>query len=676
MNPSKFKFKLEKTDTNTRARAGLLSTLHGDIQTPVFMPVATQAAMRGQDTDTMRELGTNVLLGNTFHLLLRPGPEVFKKIGGIHKFMNWDRSVLTDSGGFQIFSLVKLLKITDEGASFRSYVDGEFINLTPEASIEMQKTIGSDIMMVLDQCIASTAPIELAKEALLRTTKWAKRSLAARGDSQQALFGITQGACYPELRKESITRITEIPFDGYAIGGLAVGEDRCEREDTTELSTELLPIDKPRYLMGVGTPIDLLEAVKRGVDMFDCILPTSLGLQGVSYTSHGKVDLRRGVYKFADVPLDAKCACKTCKNYSRAYLSHLFRADEYLGGVLVGYHNLHFYLRLMESMRLSIVAGEFQKFYDEKKISLTLTDEENPTNPPIRKERFPPIVLGNYEVIEHQDGYGSIRQVSSGEVMHSVEEPIKEARKLYLEQSKFADLIRASSDEPLVVWDVGLGAATNAMAAIEIFDAAIKNGEKLRKVRLVSFENDITSLTLALYHPRLFAHLRHAAPQAILKNGRWTSKDGGLEWTLISGDFLSTHLKAGVPRIIFFDPFSYKTDSTLWSSECFESLFKICSNVPTELYTYSASTLVRSMLLGAGWFVAKGAPTGPKSDTTIALTKSALKERSDVEILDSSWLGRWERSDSKVPSSLDIQTRALFERKIREHEQFLLPSRD
>lgn len=382
-----FEIKDASAPEATRARAGRLSTLHGEVETPIFMPVATQATVKGLAVETIRATGSRILLANTYHLMLRPGPEVFRKFGGIHRFMNWDGPVLTDSGGFQIFSLPHSRRITEEGAAFVSYVDGREHLLSPEVSIEVQKAIGSDIMMVLDQCIPATASQTEAERAMHLTHRWAKRSLAARGDSRQALFAITQGACYPHLRQESVKYLTDLPFDGFAIGGLAVGESKAQREDLTETATELLPKDKPRYLMGVGTPIDLLEAVHRGVDMFDCIIPSRLAKQGTAYTSRGRLKLTRGVYKLADEALDPECPCPTCANYSRAYLHHLGKADELLGWKLISQHNLTFYHRLMKQMRESILEGKFVELYSRLREPLMRADDENPVAIPRRNRR-------------------------------------------------------------------------------------------------------------------------------------------------------------------------------------------------------------------------------------------------------------------------------------------------
>lgn len=376
---------LEATDPWSHARALSLSTLHGTVETPIFMPVATQAALRHVDLNVAKDLDYQVLLANTYHLLLRPGAEVLSKVGGLHPFMQWERAVLTDSGGYQIFSLSKQLSLSEEGATFRSYTDGKRIALTPELSIEMQGIIGSDIMMVLDHCVSSTSDEVTTRGALELTTRWAKRSLLARGDSMQALFGIVQGGCFQQLRRESAEQITEMPFDGFALGGLAVGESKTEREDTTEFAAQLLPSAKPRYLMGVGTPIDLLEAVRRGIDMFDCILPTALASQGVCFTSHGKIDLRRGIYKLQEMPLDALCPCSTCLRFSRAYLHHLIKSKESVAGQLLSIHNLTFYRRLMHRMRAAILTGQFRALYESEVNALSSNDLDNPTSPPQRK---------------------------------------------------------------------------------------------------------------------------------------------------------------------------------------------------------------------------------------------------------------------------------------------------
>lgn len=378
-------FKVLHEAAGSRARTTRFETLHGEIQTPIFMPVGTQATVKGLNVESLQAVGSRVLLANTYHLMLRPGIEVFRKFGGIHRFMNWQGPVLTDSGGFQIFSLTKECKISEAGAEFRSYVDGAKHLLSPETSIQVQKAIGSDIMMVLDQCIPSTSAFAEAQAAMHLTHRWAKRSFDARGDSQQALFAIVQGACFPDLRQQSAETLSQMDFDGFAIGGLAVGESKSEREDFTEMTATFLPRERPRYLMGVGTPIDILEAVHRGIDMFDCIMPSSLAKRGTAFTSNGKVHIYRGVYKLADAPLDAKCACATCLNYSRAYLHHLIKSHELLGWKLLAKHNLFFYHQMMSEIAHAISENNFVAYYQSRRAAWAKGDEENPMVFPERK---------------------------------------------------------------------------------------------------------------------------------------------------------------------------------------------------------------------------------------------------------------------------------------------------
>ncbi len=441
MLPSRLDFRLEAQAADSRARAATFRTLHNQVTTPLFMPVGTQATVKAQLTQTLEDSGSQILLANTYHLLLRPGPEVFRRMGGIHGFMSWKRSVLTDSGGFQIFSLPHSRSMTEAGAVFQSYTDGRTILLSPEVSIETQKAIGSDIMMALDQCIPSTADEAAARAAMEITHRWAARSLAARGDSAQSMFAIVQGALYENLRRESAACLGEMPFDGLAIGGLAVGESKAEREDTCEFTTDLMPADRSRYLMGVGTPLDILEAVHRGVDMFDCIMPTQLAQRGAAFTSRGFLQLRRGIYKFSQEPLDPACTCPTCARYSRAYLHHLTKAKETLGWQLLGKHNLHFYHRLMRDIRESILAGRFMEFYREKRALLHEGDLDNPVFDPGPKP-VKPRRLGDYEVHIAPEGFASIRQITSGEIMHSRTPPLEEAQLLYVEQSRLAERLR------------------------------------------------------------------------------------------------------------------------------------------------------------------------------------------------------------------------------------------
>lgn len=671
---SRLRFSLEKTAPGSRARATRFQTRHGEVLTPVFMPVGTQATVKNVTRDDLATLGAQVVLANTYHLLLRPGPEVFKKFGGIHRFMNWDRPVLTDSGGFQIFSLPDARAMREDGASFRSYVDGELHHLSPESSIAMQQAIGSDIMMVLDQCIPSTAGHAEAMAAMELTHRWAVRSLKARGDdSPQVLFGIVQGACHRDLRLRSAEFLSALPFDGLAIGGLAVGETSEQRYEFTEIAAAALPEDRPRYLMGVGTPIDILEAVHRGVDMFDCIIPTQLAQRGTAFTSHGRIHCRRAVYKFAEEPLDARCGCKTCRGYSRAYLHHLVKSDEQLGAHLLAHHNIAFYHGLMAEMRAAILDGSFAAYYARKREQLVLDDEINPPSrvapPPARRAPR----LGDYEIHPSACGtFNSIRQISSGEVMHSVSAPSDEAERLYVAQSRLAERLIAGDFNPVVVWDVGLGAASNAMAAIGCAEKTVtESGVIMSPVRLISFERDLDPLALAVRHASHFPHLRHAAPHALLREGCWRHASGLIDWELRHGDFLAEFEAAATPDLIFYDPFSAKTDTGLWTAEIFARLRRHCvgGGKNSALYTYSAATAVRVALLRAGWWVAEGAGTGPKASTTIAFAEKPAEE--GVKLLGAEWLARWRRSGAKFPADLPEAERAAVERSIEAHPQFV-----
>lgn len=675
---SRLNFKLEHTARGSRARAARFQTLHGEVQTPVFMPVGTQATVKAQTIDTLKATGSSVLLANTYHLLLRPGPDVFKKFGGIHRFMQWDRPVLTDSGGFQIFSLSAERAMHEEGAHFQSYVDGTTHLLSPESSIAMQRAIGSDIMMVLDQCIPSTAPYDQAEAAMELTHRWARRSLAARGDSLQALFGIVQGACHPKLREKSAAFLRALPFDGLAIGGLAVGETHAERYEFTGLVTAHLPENLPRYLMGVGTPIDILEAVHCGVDMFDCIIPGQLAQRGVAFTKRGKLQLRRSVHKLDEAPIETGCTCAACQRYSRAYLHHLTKSDEMLGWHLIGIHNLHFYHQLMREMRASILRDEFLAYYEANRHELGRKDDENVVHPV--KKRHPGKLpkLGDYDIVTGPQGFSSIRQLSSGEVMHSVNAPSEEAERLYIAQSALAARLLkshapAATDE-LVIWDVGLGAASNAMAALQCFEKTLAEhgADALRPLRIVSFECDLDPLKLAVKFASHFPHLRHGAPHAILKEAQWTHPSGLLRWELHEGDFLQRFAATPAPDLIFYDPFSAKTDTGLWTDDVFASIRQHSGQRPAELYTYSAATAVRVALLTAGFHVAAGVGTGPKANTTAAFTHAAslATHPAAPSLLGTDWLARWRRSDSKFPASLPEAEKPAFTQRIEQHPQF------
>lgn len=666
-------FKLEATATGSRARAATFTTLHGEVQTPIFMPVGTQATVKNQTVESLKTAGSNVLLANTYHLLLRPGPEVMRKFGGIHKFMNWDRPVLTDSGGFQIFSLSHSREMNEKGARFLSYVDNRPILLTPELSIDMQKAINSDIMMVLDQCIESHADHKDAKAAMELTHRWAKRSLEARGDSLQSMFGIVQGACHEDLRKQSADVLINLQvngegFDGLAIGGLAVGETKSEREDFTAIAAEMLPQNLPRYLMGVGTPIDILEAVHRGVDMFDCILPNQYGQRGVAFTSLGKFQMRRSVYKFSEENLDPACNCLACTNYSRAYLHHLIKTEEPLGWHLLSLHNITFYHQFMKEMRASIIGGTFLAFYNRKRVELDMTDQENPHVPmipskPYKKDKR--LQLGDYEVHDSGRGFSSIRQKSSGEVMHSINPPQEEAKNLYVLPARIDE--RLSELKEVVIWDVGLGAAHNSMAVIHEFE----NKDFAGKIRIVSFENDTDPLKLALRNAPSFPHLHHAAPHDLLKKNKWISPKGNIEWELIQGDFSHSFEGAPKPQVIFYDPFSMLTNTELWSEEAFARIFAYCKGSEVQLLNYSASTAVRATLLAVGFHVGYGPATGPKSTTTVAFNSLSLAKKLGTTLLGQEWLTRWERSDAKVARRLSRSDEKEFEEKIRRHAQFI-----
>ena len=358
-------FTVSAVDPGSRARRGRLTTAHGPIETPAFMAVGTRATVTGLTPADLTAMGAQVVLGNTYHLMLRPGPELFRRVGGIHGFMGWSGPVLTDSGGYQIFSLPGDRTLTEEGARFRAYTDQRIHMLSPERSIAMQTAIGSDIMMVLDVCVDSRSDEATTRAAMERTHRWALRSLAAR-ETEQALFAIVQGGVIPALRRESAAFLTQHPFDGFALGGLAVGDARGEREDVTHFSAELLPEGRPRYLMGVGTPPDLLHAILAGVDMFDCVLPTHLAWQGTAFTSTGRVRLTRGVNGRSDEVLDAACGCPTCRTASRAYLHHLFKCSEPLGPRLLSVHNLHHYHSLMTEARRAIEEGRYAAFAKAK----------------------------------------------------------------------------------------------------------------------------------------------------------------------------------------------------------------------------------------------------------------------------------------------------------------------
>lgn len=364
------RYELIKTCKQTGARLGRLHTPHGVIETPIFMPVGTQATVKAMTPEELKDIGSQIILSNTYHLYMRPGYDLIERAGGLHKFMNWDKPILTDSGGFQVFSLGPLRKIKEEGVEFRSHLDGSKHFLSPEKATEIQNALGSDIIMAFDECAPYPADRQYVKNSLERTTRWLERCKAAhKYPERQALFGIVQGGMYKDLREQSAREITAIDLPGYAIGGLSVGEPKEMMYEVLDYTVPLLPEDKPRYLMGVGSPDDLLEGVLRGIDMFDCVLPTRIARNGTAMTSQGKVVVRNASYAEDFTSLDPECDCYTCRNYTKAYLRHLIKCNEILGARLLTIHNLHFLLKLMENVRGAIKEDrllDYKKDFFEK----------------------------------------------------------------------------------------------------------------------------------------------------------------------------------------------------------------------------------------------------------------------------------------------------------------------
>lgn len=360
------KYELIKTCKQSGARLGKLITPHGEITTPIFMPVGTQATVKAMSPEELKDINAQIILSNTYHLYLRPGHKIVEKAGGLHKFMNWDRPILTDSGGFQVFSLGPLRKITEDGVEFRSHIDGSKHFLSPEKVMEIENALGADIIMAFDECAPYPADRDYVKHSLERTTRWAKRCKESHKNTDtQALFGIVQGGMYKDLREQSAKEIIELDFPGYAIGGLSVGEPKKLMYEVLDYTTPLLPEDKARYLMGVGSPDDLIEGVIRGVDMFDCVLPTRIARNGTAMTTNGKVVVRNAAYAEDFTPLDHECSCYTCKNYTRAYIRHLVKTNEILGSRLITIHNLYFLLKLMENVRDAIMKDRLLDFREE-----------------------------------------------------------------------------------------------------------------------------------------------------------------------------------------------------------------------------------------------------------------------------------------------------------------------
>ncbi|MBN1176273.1 MAG: tRNA guanosine(34) transglycosylase Tgt [Dehalococcoidales bacterium] len=367
-------FKLLKTRDS--ARAGELATPHGTVLTPVFMPVGSQATVKTLTPQEIRDTGFNMVLANTYHLYLRPGIEVIEKMGGLHRFMAWEGAMLTDSGGYQVFSLAPLCKITDDGATFRSHIDGSEHFLTPELAIQYQESLGADFIMVLDECTAYGDSPEKVRQAMDRTHRWAERCLKAWNNNSQALYAIVQGGMYPELRKRSAEYLTALDFPGYAVGGLSVGEPKETTFALVEETTAFLPAEKPRYLMGVGSPEDIVEGVARGIDIFDSALPTRVARNGALFTGKGRINIRKSAYARMNAPIDPACDCPACRNFSAAYLSHLFRSDELLGLRLATVHNLRFIANLMSNIRSSIMDGAFNDFREDFLSTYQPTDEK------------------------------------------------------------------------------------------------------------------------------------------------------------------------------------------------------------------------------------------------------------------------------------------------------------
>ncbi|PZX14094.1 queuine tRNA-ribosyltransferase [Celeribacter halophilus] len=369
IQPQRFSFSLNATDG--KARTGVISTPRGEIRTPAFMPVGTAATVKAMMPESVRATGADILLGNTYHLMLRPTAERIANLGGLHKFMNWERPILTDSGGFQVMSLSELRKLTEKGVTFRSHVDGSKHELTPERSMEIQKLLGSDIVMCFDECPALPADRGRIAESMRLSMRWAARSKEAFGDRPgYALFGIQQGGLERDFREESAEALKEIGFDGYALGGLAVGEGQEAMFDTLDFAPDMLPTDKPRYLMGVGKPDDIVGAVKRGIDMMDCVLPSRSGRTGQAWTRRGQVNIKNARHADDPRPLDEHCTCPACRNYSRAYLHHVFRSHEIISSMLLTWHNLHYFQEIMQGMRDAIAGGRFaaweKEFHDTR----------------------------------------------------------------------------------------------------------------------------------------------------------------------------------------------------------------------------------------------------------------------------------------------------------------------
>jgi queuine tRNA-ribosyltransferase len=357
-------FTIDHRDINTKARTGKLSLPHGDVQTPVFIPVGTQAAVKSLTSRDLEDLGTQMILGNTYHLFLRPGCEVIEKAGGLHSFIGWPKPILTDSGGYQVYSLADLRKVNNDGVHFRSHIDGMEFSFTPEKVVAIQEALGVDIMMQLDECPSTNSNKTQIETAVNRTFHWAQRSLAAWSRSESLLFGIVQGGLHTDLRQQSVEKIIELNLPGYALGGFSVGEEMKDAYPVIKLTATFMPEDRPRYLMGVGFPEDIVTAVGFGIDMFDCVLPTRCARTGLCFFSEGRLRIKNACHKDDLTPIDPLCQCYTCKHFSRAYIRHLFLAKEITATILMTIHNIHYYLRLCQDIREAIQQDKFQQFYE------------------------------------------------------------------------------------------------------------------------------------------------------------------------------------------------------------------------------------------------------------------------------------------------------------------------
>jgi queuine tRNA-ribosyltransferase len=598
------------------------------IETPVFMPVGTRATVTGLTPDDLLALDIPIVLANTYHLLLRPGPEVFRRVGGIHAFMRWPRAVLTDSGGYQIFSLPAERTLTENGARFRSYVDGRIHHLTPEGSIEMQTAIGSDIMMVLDECVSATVDESVVQAAMHRTHRWALRSLSARADPAQALFAIVQGGLVPALRRQSAQFLTDHPFDGFAIGGLAVGDTRAQREDMTAFAASLLPIASPRYLMGVGTPPDLLHAIGCGIDMFDCVIPTHLAWQGTAFTSTGRVRIRRAelarratgrALQLLDLP-DV-----------HAQLSASPVQVQRAAGAAPAQHSQP---PLLPAADARGPGGDRRRPLRRLRARATGADRSS------RARRGARV---SHEVVRTRGGALAMRSLADGEVMHPGVGPRIEAEQLYVRQSRLEERLRAADDATLVVLDVGLGAGSNALAARAASERAAPGSARLE---LFSFERDLGGFELAIASGEAFGWQGEPgqAARALLACGE--HQTARTRWRLVGGDLLDALARWTVPAdIVFWDPFSPRANPALWTVAAFAATRRIAGPRCT-LFTYSASTAIRLAMLLGGWAVGIGDAVGDKRQTTAA----AVSGDDLARPLERGWLARLSRPDVPLPS--------------------------